>query len=124
MPVGQALTTTRLRVAAAAGAAAARAARGGGGGGGARGGGRNGRSGRGCGLRRDDLLHQAHDLLGRAGRAQRGDELRPHESAGQGGQQGQVVGVAVLGGGDEERQVGGAVGGAEVDLGREPGECQ
>ena len=62
------------------------------------------------------------DLLDRARRAERVGEGGLDQRAGQLGQDGEVVGVAAGGSGDEERQVGGAVLGAEVDRRVEPGE--
>src|SRR3712207_7769387 len=50
--------------------------------------------------------------------------LFPDTSLFRSGQQREVVGVAVRRRGDEEDQVGRAVGGAEVDLGVQPGEGQ
>ena len=51
------------------------------------------------------------------------DEVRPHQRPGQAGQQLQVLGAPVRGG-DEEDEVGRAVGRTEVDRGIQPGEAE
>ena len=123
MPVGQAVTATRLRrppaargglrsAAAAAvspppAAAAARRPR------------RGAAAGSGLAERLGD---QVDDLLGRLGRAQRVGELGLDQRAGQLGEQLEVGGVAAGRGGDQEGQVGRAVLGAEVDRRGEPRE--
>ena len=120
MPVGQAVTATRLTLAAvAAGAGCGAAAAGA-----ARGGRRPRRAGAGSTTRADQRDH----LVGLAARAQRGGEVGLHQGAGQLGQQLEVGGVAAGGGGDQEGEVGRAVLGAEVDrrgrAGRRPGSAR
>ncbi len=79
------------------------------------------RSGR---LGGDGLVHQGDDVRRRRGAAQAVGELRPDQRPRQHGQHLEVGGVAALGSGDQEGQVGGAVLGPELDRGREPGEDQ
>ena len=102
MPVGQAVTATRLRRLGAGAAAAA-------------GGVRRG-SGRGRGAAPTTSVTSVGDLLGRLGVAQRVGERRLDQRPGQLGQQLQVGVVAAGRGRDQEHQVGRAVLGAEVDL--------
>ncbi len=73
--------------------------------------------GRGLGLLAgiEHLVHESDDLVGRPRVAQRLYELLAHQRAGQARQQLHVIGAACFGGRDQEREVGGAVGGAEVD---------
>ena len=70
----------------------------------------------------DDAVDQLDDF-GRRGRiAQRLDEVLAHQGPGQAGQQLHVLGAACFRGGDQERQIRGSVGRAEVDRRIQPGE--
>ena len=82
--------------------------------------GRGGRSGVDYGYR---TLDQLDDLGGRAGVAQRFDEVLAHQRPCEAGQQLHVLGAAGVRRGDQEREVGRAVGRTEVDGGRQPGEA-
>ena len=119
MPVGQAVTATRLRVAGAGwrrrrGAGAPRPARGR----------REQGSWPGRWSRPELRLTRATTSSRTLGGAQRVGEGRLHERAGELGEDLQVVGVAAGGSRDQEHQVGRAVLGAEVHPRLEPGEGQ
>ena len=73
-------------------------------------------------LRVHHPVDQLDHLVGAAGVAHRLDEVLAHQRPRQCGQQLHVVLAARLGRGDQERQIGRAVRGAEVDLGGQPGE--
>ena len=92
-------------------------------------GGRRGSGG--CGGRRrgrsgitlaDRIAHDRDDLVGARGGAEAGGEVVLHEAPGELRQHREVGLGSALGSGDEEDQVGGAVGCAEVDTGLQPGE--
>ncbi len=79
--------------------------------------------GRRCGaVRIDHAVDQSDDLVGGLRRPQRCHEVRPHQSARQAGQQLHVLGAGAVRCGDQEHQIGRAVGCAEVDLRRQAGE--
>ena len=63
----------------------------------------------------EHLVDERDHLVGRRRVAQRLDEVLAHQGAREAGQQLHVLGAAGFGRGDQERQVGGAVGRAEVD---------
>ncbi len=79
-----------------------------------RGGRRRGCRGGGRGIA-DRVLHQGDDLCGRSRRPEAVGEVLLHQRAGELGQQLQVGDVAAGGGRDQEREVGRAVLGAELD---------
>ncbi len=77
---------------------------------------RRGGSGPDSGGRRvHHTVDESDHLVGTRCVAQRLDELLTHQGASEAGQQLHVFSAAGLGGGDQERQIGGPVGSAEVD---------
>ena len=70
----------------------------------------------------EHLVDECDHLVGRRRLAQRLHELLAHQRAGQAGQQLHVLGAAGFGCRDQERQIRGAVGCAEVDGRLQPGE--
>ncbi len=74
----------------------------------------------------EHAVDQFDHLVGGRRVAQRLDEVLAHQRTREAGQQLHVLGAAAFGGRDQERQVGGPVGRAEVDGGlqpREPDRC-